>query len=61
MPHQAEKNGLSLSHLVPEILGAKVGPIFYQMPYSTFFKHFAPIVSLIFDPIDPFFIDLRSL
>ncbi len=28
-PFSAEKIGLSLSHLVPEILGAKVGVIFH--------------------------------
>ncbi len=29
-PFSAEKIGLSLSHLVPEILGPKVGVIFHQ-------------------------------
>ncbi len=29
-PFSSEKNGLSLSHLVPEILGPKVGIIFHQ-------------------------------
>ncbi len=30
LPLSAEKIGLSLSHLVPEILGPKVGLIFHQ-------------------------------
>ncbi len=41
-----EKNGLSLSHLVPKILGPKFGVIF---------KYFVSIFSLIFNPIDPLF------
>ncbi len=58
-PLSAEKNGLSLPHLVPEILGSKVGLIFHKMYYLTVFKHFVSILCLIFNPIDPFFIDLK--
>ncbi len=53
----AEKIGLSLSHLVQEILGPKVGLIFYQ---NVFFNRFYIIFPLIFDPNDPFFIDFKS-
>ncbi len=41
IPLSAEKIGFSLSHLVPEILGPKVGLIFYQMYFLTDCKHFA--------------------
>ncbi len=34
----AEKIGLSLSHLVPEILGPKVGLIFHQQILSILYK-----------------------
>ncbi len=51
----AEKIGLSLSHIVPEILGLKVGLIFPKMYYLTDFKHFISIFFLIFNPIDPLF------
>ncbi len=47
-------NGLSLSHLVPEILGPKVGLIFHQNVLKVF-KYFVSIFSLMFDPIDPLF------
>ncbi len=39
------KINLSLSHLVPEILGLKVGLIFHQMYYLTYFKHLVSIFS----------------
>ncbi len=48
-----KKIDLFLSHLVPEILGPKVGPFFTKMYYLIDFKHFVSIFSLIFDPIDP--------
>ncbi len=61
----AEKNGLSLAHLVPEILGSKVGLIYPQNVESTtnvtIFKNFASIFSLIFDPIDPFLLLVLDL
>ncbi len=38
--------GFSLSHLVPEILGPKVGLIFHQNVLD--FKHFVQLFSLIF-------------
>ncbi len=40
-----KKIGLSLSHLVPEILGPKVGLIFHQNVFFTRFKHFVSIFS----------------
>ncbi len=57
-PLSAEKIGLSLSHLVSEILGPKVGLIFHHvlfMYYLSVMKHFVSILSLIFYPIDPLF------
>ncbi len=42
-PFSAEKIGLSLSHLVPEILGPKIGGIFSKMYYLTDLKHFVSI------------------
>ncbi len=48
IPSFCRKNGLSLLHLVPEILGPKVGLIFFtKMYYLTDFKHF---VSILFSP-----------
>ncbi len=58
-PLSAEKITLSLSHLVPEILGPKIS-FFTKMYYLTDFKHFVNIFSLIFNPIYPLFIDFRS-
>ncbi len=52
-PLYVEKISLSLSHLVPEILGPNVALIFTKIYYLTDFKHFASIFSLIFDPIEP--------
>ncbi len=59
--------GLSLSHLVPEIIWSKVGQSWSNISPNlsfdrlTIFKHFVSIVSLIFDPVNLlFFIDLRS-
>ncbi len=49
-PLSAEKIGLSLSHLVPEIIWPKVGLIFHK---NLLFDHFAPIFSFIFDLVDP--------
>ncbi len=47
---------LSLSHLVPEILGPKLGLMFHQnVLFKRVFKYFASIFSLIFDPIDRLF------
>ncbi len=54
-PHSVEKIGLSLSHLLPEILGPKVGLIFYQNVLFNRFKVFCINFPLIFDPIDPLF------
>ncbi len=51
----AEKIGLSLSHLISEILGHKVGLIFTKMYYLTDFKYFVSISALIFDPLDHLF------
>ncbi len=48
----ADKTGLSLSHLVPEILGPKVGLIFHQNILFDRFEAFYIIFSLIFDPIE---------
>ncbi len=66
MPHHdlidlpsAESIGLSPSHLVPEIIGP-LGLFFIKMYYFTVFEHFVTSFSVIFDPIDPFFIDRRS-
>ncbi len=59
-PLSAEKFGLSLSHLVPEILGPKVSLIFHQNVLFNRFKAFCINFPLIFDPIDPFFIDFIS-
>ncbi len=50
-----EKIGLSLSHLVQEILGSKVGLIFYQNVLFNRFNAFYINFPLIFDPIDPLF------
>ncbi len=57
-PLSAGKVSLSLSHLVPEILGPKFGLMFHQMYYLTLFKHFVSSFSLIFYPF--FFFDFRS-
>ncbi len=43
-----------------EILGTKAGLIFHQNVLFNSFKHFVSIFSLIFNPTDPLFIDLRS-
>ncbi len=59
-PLSAEKIGLSLSLLVPEILGLKLVYFITKTYYLTDFKHFVSIYILIFNPIDPFFIDFRS-
>ncbi len=40
-PHFLQKKGLSLSHLVPEILEPKFGQTFYQNVLFNIFKHFA--------------------
>ncbi len=55
----AEKNGLSLSHLVPEILGPKVGQIFTKMYLSvlSILYQFSPWFSI---QLIPFFTDIRS-
>ncbi len=50
-----KKIGFSLSHLVPEILGPKVGLIFHQNVLFNRFKAFCINFPLIFDPIDPIF------
>ncbi len=56
-PLSADKNGLSLSHLVSEILGPKIGLILHISYYLTVFLHqFSPLFS---NPLTPFFIDLR--
>ncbi len=49
------KISLSLSHVVPEILGPKVGLFLTKMYYLAVFKHFVSIFFFIFDPIDPLF------
>ncbi len=46
-------NGMSLSHIVPEILGPKVGLIFHKNVLLTVFKNFVSIFSLIFGPMAP--------
>ncbi len=49
----AEKIGLSVSHIVPEILGPKFGLIFHQNVLFNRFKHFASIFNYtLFNPID---------
>ncbi len=51
LPRFTDKFGLSLSHLVPEIFGSKVGVIFHQNVLFEFFKFFlVSISSLIFLP-----------
>ncbi len=50
-----KKIGLSLSHLVPEIFGPKVGLIFHQNVFLKLFKHFISTFSLILDPVEPLF------
>ncbi len=49
-PVTAEKIGLSLSHLVPEIIWPKVGLNFHKNLSFDHFEAFVPIFSLIFDP-----------
>ncbi len=51
---------LSLSHLVPEILGPTVGLMFHHNVLFNRFKAFCINCHLIFDPIDPLFIDFKS-
>ncbi len=53
-PLSAEKIGLSLSHLVREIIWSKVGQKFHKNLSFDHFEAFVPIFSLIFDLIDPF-------
>ncbi len=55
-----KKIGLSLSHLVPEIIWPKFGLIFHQICNLTTLGHFVPIFSLIFNLVVLFFIVLRS-
>ncbi len=55
-----KKISFSLSHLVPEILELKVVYIFTKMYYLPILMHFVSLFSLIFNPIEPFFIDFRS-
>ncbi len=55
-PLSAERKSVCLlSHLVPEILGPKVGLIFHHNALLKSFKHFVSIFSLIFNPIDLLF------
>ncbi len=54
-PLSAEKISLSLSHLVPEILGPKVGLIFDQNVLFNRFKAFYVNFPLILYPTDPLF------
>ncbi len=54
-PLSAEIIGLSLLHLVPEILGPKVGEMFDQNVLFNRCKAFCINFPLIFDPIDPLF------
>ncbi len=56
-----EKIGLSLSHLVPEILGPKVGVFFTKMYYSTDFKHFVSIFPSFSIQLTPFSINFKFL
>ncbi len=56
-PLSAKKIGLSLSHLVPEIQGPKVGLIFQQTVLFNRSKAFCINFPLIFYP---FFIDFKS-
>ncbi len=68
MPHHdlIDPLFLSLSHLVPEILGPKVDPIFTKMYYfvsifSLIFGSNWPLLSFIIDLFDPSFLqNLRS-
>ncbi len=50
-----QKISLSLSHLLPEILGPKIGLIFHQNVLFNRFKVFYINFLLISDPIDPHF------
>ncbi len=59
-PLSAEKIGWSPSHLVPEILGHKIDLCFIKMYYLTDLKYFVWIFSMIFNPIEPLFIDFKS-
>ncbi len=51
--------GLSLSHLVPEKLGPKVGVIFTKMYYLTDFKHFVSIFPSFSIQLTPFSISFK--
>ncbi len=59
-PLSAEKIGLSLSYLVPEILGPKVGLILQQNVLFNRFQALCINFPLIFNPIYSLFIDLKS-
>ncbi len=50
-----KKIGLSLSHLVPEVIWPKVGLHFHKNLSFDHFEAFVPIFSLIFDLINPLF------
>ncbi len=54
-PLSAEKIGLSLSHLVPDIIWPKVGLFFTNICHLTLLKQFVPIFSLIFVLVDHLF------
>ncbi len=54
-PLSAEKNGLSLSNLGPEILRPKVGLLFTKMYCLTDVKHFVSIFSMLSNPTDPLY------
>ncbi len=56
-----KKISLSLSHLLPEILGSKFGLFVHQHVFNSFYAFsMVSIFSLVFDLIDPFFTGLRS-
>ncbi len=59
-PLAAEQIYLSLTHLVPEILGPKIGLIFHHNVLFNRFKAFYINFALIFYAIDLFFIDFKS-
>ncbi len=47
----ASRIDLSLSHLVPEIFGSKIGLMFHQNVLLNSFKHYVPIFTMILYPV----------
>ncbi len=59
-PLSAEKNSLSLSHLIPEIIWAKIGLIFHKNLSFDHFETFCTNILLDFRSYWPLFLVLRS-